>query len=75
MREIRTGVTVVDLPPALVPRDTSWEEWHSPGVFAQLLEAVPTAIYTTDAKGRITFYNRAATQLWGCSSELGHSEF
>src|SRR5262249_19221358 len=30
-----------------------------------LLEALPVAVYMTDAEGRITFFNRAATELWG----------
>jgi len=37
----------------------------------ELLEVLPAAIYTTDAEGRITFYNKAATELWGCRPELG----
>jgi PAS domain-containing protein len=32
---------------------------------SELLEALPVAIYTTDAEGRITFYNEAAAVLWG----------
>jgi two-component system cell cycle sensor histidine kinase PleC len=36
-----------------------------------LLEAMPMAVYTTDAEGRITFYNQAATELWGRAPELG----
>ena len=39
----------------------------------ELLEALPVAIYTTDAEGRITFYNRAAAELWGHHPELGSS--
>jgi PAS domain S-box-containing protein len=30
-----------------------------------LLEALPVAIYMTDADGRITFFNEAAVELWG----------
>ena len=41
----------------------------------ELLEALPVAVYLTDAKGRITFYNEAATTLWGCRPELGKGEF
>jgi PAS domain S-box-containing protein len=36
-----------------------------------LLEALPLAIYTTDAEGNITFYNQAAAELWGCRPEIG----
>jgi PAS domain-containing protein len=31
-----------------------------------ILQSLPVAVYTTDAAGRITFYNEAAAQLWGC---------
>jgi PAS domain S-box-containing protein len=41
----------------------------------ELLHALPTAVYTTDAGGRITFYNEAAAALWGCRPELGKSEW
>ncbi|HEY5755296.1 MAG TPA: PAS domain S-box protein, partial [Steroidobacter sp.] len=30
-----------------------------------LLEALPAAVYTTDAEGRITFYNKAAVEMAG----------
>ncbi len=40
-----------------------------------VIRALPAAIYTTDAAGRITFYNEAAAELWGCGPELGKSEF
>jgi PAS domain S-box-containing protein len=36
-----------------------------------LLEALPAAVYTTDALGRITFYNQAAADLWGRRPALG----
>lgn len=36
-----------------------------------LLEALPAAVYTTDAQGRITFYNRAAVELSGRTPALG----
>ena len=37
----------------------------------QLLEALPAAIYTTDAAGRITFFNEAAVKLAGHRPKLG----
>jgi PAS domain S-box-containing protein len=37
----------------------------------ELLEALPAAVYTTDAAGRITSYNQAAVALWGRKPELG----
>jgi len=45
------------------------EFWH------KLVNALPAAIYTTDASGRITFYNDAAASLWGCRPEIGKSEW
>ena len=43
--------------------------------FRELLQALPAAIYTTDAAGRITFFNEAAAELWGRRPEIGTSEF
>lgn len=40
--------------------------------FHEILEALPAAIYTTDAAGRITFYNRAAVELTGRRPDLWH---
>ncbi len=37
----------------------------------QLLEALPAAVYTTDAAGRVTFFNEAAVELAGHRPELG----
>jgi PAS domain len=36
-----------------------------------LLELLPAAVYTTDAQGRITFYNQAAAELWDTVPRLG----
>ena len=43
--------------------------------FHALLDALPAAVYTTDAVGRITYYNNAATALWGRRPVLGSSEW
>ena len=40
-----------------------------------VLEALPEAVYITDAEGRITYFNEAAARLWGMRPELGKSEF
>ena len=37
----------------------------------ELLEAIPIALYTTDAEGRVTFFNAAAAQLAGREPVLG----
>lgn len=39
--------------------------------FQQLLEALPAAVYTTDAEGRITYYNTAAVEMSGRVPEIG----
>lgn len=36
-----------------------------------LLEALPAAVYTTDAAGRITFYNKAAVEMAGRTPQAG----
>src|SRR5258708_6437164 len=43
--------------------------------FRKVLDDLPAAIYVTDAKGRITYFNDAAATLWGCRPELGKSEW
>jgi PAS domain-containing protein len=40
-----------------------------------LLAALPFAVYTTDATGRITFYNDAAVMLWGRRPILGRDRW
>src|SRR5262249_47305333 len=41
----------------------------------ELLEALPVAVYTTDAEGRITYYNEAAAELWGRRPQIGTSQW
>jgi PAS domain S-box-containing protein len=43
--------------------------------FRELVDALPAAVYTTDATGKITYFNEAAVALWGCRPELGKSEW
>jgi PAS domain S-box-containing protein len=43
--------------------------------FRKILDALPAAIYTTDSKGRITYFNEQAVALWGCRPEIGKAEF
>jgi PAS domain S-box-containing protein len=38
---------------------------------SDLLDALPVAIYTTDAEGRIAYYNSAAAALWGHRPQIG----
>jgi PAS domain S-box-containing protein len=41
----------------------------------RVLEALPVAVYITDAEGRITFYNEAAAAFWGYRPELGSAQW
>jgi PAS domain-containing protein len=41
----------------------------------ELLDVLPAAIYTTDAKGRITYFNDAAAALWGCRPRLNSDQW
>ena len=40
---------------------------------AQILDALPVAVYATDPEGRITYYNQAAADFWGCEPALGQT--
>lgn len=41
----------------------------------QVLEALPAAVYTTDAEGKITYFNRAAAELAGRVPVIGKDEW
>jgi PAS domain S-box-containing protein len=43
--------------------------------YLHMLEALPVAIYTTDARGKITYYNQAAADLAGRCPKLGSDEW
>lgn len=45
--------------------------WRRGAEFTRaVLDCLPCAIYTTDASGRITYYNEAAASLWGHRPDL-----
>jgi PAS domain S-box-containing protein len=41
----------------------------------ELMAAIPAAIYTTDAQGRVTYFNQAAVELAGRTPQLGTDEW
>jgi PAS domain S-box-containing protein len=45
------------------------------GYFRDLLDALPAAVYTTDASGRITFFNEAAVEFSGRTPEIGSDQW
>ena len=60
---------------ALVRRPNLASDADNEAQVHALLHALPVAVYTTDAAGRITFYNEAAAALWGCRPKLGSDEW
>ena len=56
-------------------RRAAMEFFDETGQFRDLLDALPIAIYTTDAKGRITFFNRAAAAFSGRIPEIGSDKW
>jgi PAS domain S-box-containing protein len=43
--------------------------------FRAVLDALPAAVYTTDAAGRVTYYNKAAAEFAGREPRLGSDEW
>jgi PAS domain S-box-containing protein len=43
--------------------------------FREILDKLPAAVYATDTGGRITYFNKAAVELWGYSPVLRQSEW
>jgi PAS domain S-box-containing protein len=41
----------------------------------ELMAAIPAAIYTTDAQGRVTYYNEAAVELAGRTPAIGRDQW
>jgi PAS domain S-box-containing protein len=52
-------------------KETLERERESEYRLRELIDALPAAIYTTDAEGRIMHYNGAAVALWGREPEVG----
>jgi two-component system CheB/CheR fusion protein len=67
------GLNLSDLPPGILTDVETLAEFKSVtdiGQLAQVLNALPAAVYTTDTIGRITYFNEAAATLWGCRPKL-----
>jgi len=69
---LNTRCFTVDVSDLVAARD---EAKRTDGQLRQVLDALPAAVYTTDAKGRITYYNRAAADLAGREPEIGKDEW
>ena len=66
LASVRTSITHSDLLQSL--RDS---ERH----LRQMIDALPVAIYTTDAQGRLTHFNRAAVEFSGRTPQLGTDQW
>jgi hypothetical protein len=51
--------------PVIPQHDLALDMARGGGLQHEMLHALPVAVYTTDASGRITFYNKAAATLAG----------
>jgi PAS domain S-box-containing protein len=67
-----TRCFTVDVSDVKVARDALAQ---SEARMRQILEALPAAIYTTDAKGVVTYYNPAAAELAGRAPQVGVDEW
>ena len=38
-----------------------------------VMQALPAAIYTTDAEGRLLYFNKAAEKMWGLTPKIGET--
>jgi PAS domain S-box-containing protein len=65
----RYGVRV--LQDVTIPKQMEDQIRESEQHLRDLLEALPAAVYTTDAEGRITFFNQAAVEMSGRTPEVG----
>jgi PAS domain-containing protein len=50
-------------------------KWMATFLGTDILQAIPFAVYATDATGRVNFYNEAAANLWGRRPVLGHDRW
>ncbi len=39
--------------------------------YGEIIQKLYAAVYSTDANGLITYYNKAAAELWGREPEIG----
>ncbi len=57
-------------------KDITEQKWEEQALavseqrYRQLIAALPAAVYTCDAEGKITLFNEAAVKLWGRAPEI-----
>lgn len=65
------------IPKELTPGEEARRDPSAAGLGApisQLVALMPAAVYTCDADGRITFYNRQVAEMWGREPRLGDDQ-
>ena len=70
-RASTAGASQGPTPPERSIASLKWVE----GRYVDILDALPFAVYATDAAGRITYYNEAAVTLWGRRPALGQDRW
>ncbi|MPR11714.1 PAS domain-containing protein [Microvirga tunisiensis] len=70
-QDVSAALDLVALVDSRPVASLQWAERH----YADILAALPFAVYATDAMGRITFYNEAAVALWGRRPVLGQERW
>jgi two-component system CheB/CheR fusion protein len=71
----RNGTLAASQAPELVASLVEGALAQGDAFFRRLVDALPAAVYVTDVDGRITYFNEAAAELWGCRPMLGESEW
>jgi len=76
MSESGSGLAEVQIGLSSAPQHRPTRpELKGPGTPDQILDLLPAAVYVTDAKGRITYFNDAAVALWGCRPRLNADQW
>jgi PAS domain S-box-containing protein len=74
-RDNRIAGVVVTFSDITQRKQSQEETLRSEQRLRDLIETLPNAVYTTDAAGRLTFYNPAAAELWGREPKLGSDQW
>ncbi|HVT30445.1 MAG TPA: PAS domain S-box protein [Lacipirellulaceae bacterium] len=69
---INTRCVTVDVTDEIAARNVAKER---DGHFKQLIDGLPAAVYTTDAAGFVTYYNKVAVELAGREPVLGKDQW
>jgi diguanylate cyclase (GGDEF)-like protein/PAS domain S-box-containing protein len=69
--QLASYVHVADFATRTAEHFASTREVTRARIYQQVLQDLPMAVYITDANGRITFFNKAAVEMAGCTPRLG----